>query len=342
MSGELISTWLYADSADEQSDHYQVRGGSATAEFQAVYWRSVAVFFATSVRQNPETRRVLFTNVATPPVVDGVSIAAFLESLDVELVQLPLTFRTPVGYYHEWQNQFYIFDILQWLAGHLDPSDAAVVLDSDCVWVSDVQPLWDALRRDGCLTYVVKYDPEWKNNGLSRSDMSRIAGGLLNREVRHPLVYCGGELMALTGAEARVLREESEVVWKQLLERHARSEEVFYEEGQTLSYLYYKLGYPLGNGDPFVRRIFTDALGSHNNADAHDNGLVIWHVPLEKRLGIRRVFATLPTKTAPLWTLERGQPLRQYLGSMVGIPNTPLQKRVRDLARRGADKLPGR
>jgi hypothetical protein len=342
MSGGIISTWLYADSAAEDSEHYQVRGGSATADFQAVYWRSVGVFFATSVRQNPNARRVLFTNVTSPPVVDGVPMAGFLESLDVELVRLPLTFRTPRGYYHEWRNQFYVFDILRWLAEHLAPSDVAVVLDSDCAWVSDVEPMWDALRRDGSLTYVVRYDPDWKNNGLSRTDMSRIAAALLEHEVRHPLVYCGGELVAVTGLEAQALTREVDTVWAQLMDRHARSEAVFHEEGQTLSYIYYKLGYPLGNGDPFIRRIFTDAVGRHNNAEQHDNGLVVWHVPLEKRLGIRRLFATIETKTAPLWSLERGPSLRRYLGSMLGVPDTPISKRVRDLTRRGVDKLPGR
>lgn len=340
MSGDLlICSWLYADSADEDSGHYQLRGGSATAQFQAIYWRSVALFFATSFRQRPDARHVLFTNTESLPVVDGVSIASLLDSLNVEIVRLPLTFRTPTGYYHEWRNQFYVFDILRYLAEHLESSDAAIVLDSDCVWVSPVQPMSDAVRRDGALTYVVTYDPDWKNNGLSRTEMSGIAEALLGQTVSYPLVYCGGELIAVTGDDARSLAREVGVVWQQMMERHSRGEPVFHEEGQTLSYIYYKLGYPLGNGDPYIRRIFTDAVGAENNADAHDGGLAVWHLPLEKRLGIRRLFASVTHERTTFWSVEPGAELRRYLGSMLGVPRTSLAKRTRDLARRGIDKF---
>ena len=342
-SGDLyICTWLYADSVDEDSAHYQVRGGSSSTHFQAIYWRSVSLFFATSLRQHPDARHVLFTNVTSLPVVDDVPIASLLDSLNVEIVRLPLTFGTPPGYYHEWRNQFYVFDILHYLNDRLMPSDSAMLLDSDCVWVSDVEPMWDALRRDGALTYVVMYHPDWKNNGLSRVDMSTIASSLLGQEISHPLVYCGGELIAATGAELRKLVPEVDAVWEQLMERHARNDSVFHEEGQTLSYIYYKLEYPLGNGDPFIRRIVTDSLGVDNNASAHDHGLVVWHVPLEKRLGIRRLFSTVTRETSLFWSLPSGIELRRYLGSSLGVPRNSIRKRALDIARRSADKIQSR
>ena len=334
-----ICTWLYGDSASEQSAHYQVRGTSSSDEFQAIYWRSVALFFATSFRQEHTARHVLFTNLTSLPTVDGVSMEALLDRLEVEIVRLPLTFTTPPGYYHQWRNQFYVFDILRHFAESLGESDSAVVLDSDCAWVSSAEPMFEALRRDSLLTYVVPYDPDWKNNGLSRRDLSRIAGALLGREVSHPLVYCGGELLAGTGEAFRRLVPEAELVWAQLMERHTAGQSVFFEEGQTLSYLYYKLGHPLGNGDPYVRRIFTDALRSGNNASEHDHGLVAWHVPLEKRLGIRRLFGSVTDDASPFWTLSPDPDLRRYLGAALGIPRNPVRKRVLDLARRGADKV---
>jgi hypothetical protein len=333
-----LCTWLYGDSAAEQLAHYQVRGDSSSDAFQAIYWRSVALFFATSLRQEHTARHVLFTNLTSLPTVDGVSMASLLDRLEVEVVRLPLTFATPPGYYHQWRNQFYVFDMIHHFARSLDDGDSAVVLDSDCVWVASAEPVWEAIRRDGLLTYVVQYDPEWKNNGLSRRDMSSIAGSLLGRELPHPLVYCGGELLAATGAEFRRLAPEADRVWGQLMERHARGEPVFYEEGQTLSYLYYKLGYPAGNGDPFVRRIFTDALRGGNNASPHDYGLVAWHVPLEKRLGIRRLFARVADETSSFWSLSLDPDFRHYLGAALGVPRNSMRKRVLDLARRSADK----
>jgi hypothetical protein len=342
-AGDLyVCTWLHADSADEPSVHYQLRGDSSSARFQATFWRCVALFFVTSVRQQPEARHVLFTNVASLPTVDDVPMEALLDSLGVEIVRLPLTFRTPPGYYHEWRSQFYVFDILQYLAARLGPSDSAILLDSDCVWVSHVGPMWQALRRDGVLTYAVTYAPEWRVNGLTRADMTAIASALLGQEIRHPLVYCGGEFVAATAAEIRRLASETAAVWKQLMERYGLNEAVFSEEAHTLSYVYYKLGYPLGNGDPFIRRIWTDSLRPPNNATRHDYGLVVWHVPGEKRLGIRRLFSSVAQRTSPLWTLGLDGELQRYLGAALGIPRSSTGKRVRDLHRRVLERIAGR
>lgn len=342
-AGELfICTWLYADSADELGAHYQVRGRSSSNRFQAIFWRCVALFFATSVRQQPEARHVLFTNVTSLPMVDDVSMAAFLESLDVEIVRLPLTFRAPSDYYPEWRSQFYVFDILKYLDRNLGPYDCAMLLDSDCVWVSDAGPLWEAVRRDGALTYVVTYDPEWKANGLTRGDMSDIASALLGREVRHPLIYCGGEFVAATAAEIHRLASETTIVWEQLMERHSRKESVFHEEAHTLSYVYYKLGYPLGNGDPFIRRIWTDSLRPPNNASKHDHGLIVWHVPAEKRLGIRRLFPSATRTTSLLWTLPTDGDVQRYLGAALGVPRSSVGKRIRDLGRRVNERIRSR
>lgn len=336
-----ICTWLFADSVDEETAHYQVRGRSSSEEFQAVYWRCVAVFFATSVRQHPSARHILFTNQAAPPVVDGVDVASLLETLGVEIVELPLTFVTPPGYYPEWRNQFYVFDILEHLGSRLGPEDAAVLLDSDCVWVSSASPIERALARDGALTYVVTYEPDWKINGLTRREMSQIAAEVLGHDVPDSLIYCGGELVATTGRELARLLPELRSVWSEMLARYSRGERVFHEEGHMLSFAYYALGYPVGNGDPFIRRIFTDSITGENNVSRHDDGLVIWHVPLEKRLGIRRLYAQVVDRRSSFWSLSANGDLRRHLGAFLGVPHSDTSKRVRDLARRLEDTLRG-
>lgn len=333
-----ICSWLYADPPDEQLPHYQIRGESSSSEFQAVYWRCVALFYVTSARQQPEARHLFFTNADEIPTVDGVDIGELLASLGVEVVNLPLTHRTPEGYYHRWQNQFYTFDILRHLAGRLDPADLAIVLDADCVWRTSAEIMWDALERLGTLTYAVTYYPTWVNNGLSRLQMTDIAESLLGRSLGHTIIYCGGELQAASGTELRRLAGEIELVWEQLMERFTAGQPVFYEEGQTLSYVYAKLGYPIGTANPYLRRIFTDSLGRHNNTSEHDHGLVVWHVPLEKRLGLRRLYDDVGDRTSPLWTLPTGDELGGYLGGILGVPHSSVGKRARDLSRRLLDR----
>jgi hypothetical protein len=105
--GELyVCTWLYAESQGDESSYPQVRGRPSSEAFQAIYWRCVAVFFGTSVRQQHDVRHLLFTNVETIPTVDGVDVGALLERLGVEIVRRPLEHATPTHHYPEWRNQF--------------------------------------------------------------------------------------------------------------------------------------------------------------------------------------------------------------------------------------------
>jgi hypothetical protein len=122
------------------------------------------------------------------------------------------------------------------------------------------------------------------------------------------------------------------------MQRRRNSESVFFEEGQTLSYVYHRLGYPIGNANPFMRRIMTGSLGVENNALYHDRGLVVWHVPLEKRHGLHRLFAEVVREDSAFWRLHPGAELRGYLGTFLGVPESSVGKRLRDLWRRLIDK----
>lgn len=341
--GDLyICTWLFAETEADESSYPQVRGRPSSEAFQATYWRCVAVFFATSYRHQPHAKHVLFTNVETVPTISGVDVGALLERLGVEVVRLPLTHVTPPGHFHAWRNQFYLFDITAALEQRLDDADAALVFDSDCVWINGADSIHEALQRDGVLTYVINFPLDWVENGLTREDMQKLAGELLGDEVRTPLVYCGGELFAATGAELRRLQAEIRPMWVELLARHARGEMVFNEEGQLLSHVYHSLGYPLGNGNPFIRRIWTGSFGAFNTSLPYDHGLVVWHLPMEKRFGIRRLFPATPDPASAFWSVELGRDWRAYMGERLGVPRNSWGKRLRDLGRRTADRLGSR
>ena len=131
----VISTWIYLDQPDESSEYPQVGKGSHLPEFQKVYWRCVAVFFALSRTSNPDARHILFSNCPEKdlPNVDGLDMGEYLKKQDVEIVTLPLTFQTPPGFFGKWRNQFYIFDILQFFEKNFGEDTALVVLDSDCL-----------------------------------------------------------------------------------------------------------------------------------------------------------------------------------------------------------------
>jgi len=338
--GELyVCTWLFAESEADESAYPQVPGRPSSPTFQATYWRCVAVFFATSYRQQPHARHVLFTNTETIPSISGVDLRAFLQRLDVEIVRLPLTYVAPQRHFDAWRNQFYVFDIANHLGERIREDDAALLLDSDCVWIADASALHQSIRRDGVLTYVETYPVDWPANGMTREDMRAVSSDLLGYQVPHPLVYCGGEFLAATGRELQRLRPEIDIAWQALLNRQERGEAAFNEEAQLLSHVYYKLGYPLGNGDPFVRRIWTGSFGSLNTALPHDHGLVVWHLPLEKRFGLARIFAAVADPDSKFWSIPLGRPFREYLGANLGVPRNSPTKKLRDFGRRVHDKL---
>lgn len=50
------------------------------------------------------------------PVVDGVDAAKAVDQWRVRVVNLPINYRLPRGRVKAWGNQFYIFDIIKYLA----------------------------------------------------------------------------------------------------------------------------------------------------------------------------------------------------------------------------------
>jgi hypothetical protein len=83
---EYISTWIYLDSPEESSEYPQVGKQSHLADFQKVYWKCVAVFFALSTQFNPQRRHLLFSNKTLEeiPRIDGFDLQRFLKEKNAE------------------------------------------------------------------------------------------------------------------------------------------------------------------------------------------------------------------------------------------------------------------
>ncbi len=342
-----IGTWMYGEPEGEESFYPAVGGNTSAPSFQAVYWRCVATFFATSARQNPHAHHVLFTNFEQVPRVDGFDLAALLARLGVETVRLPFTYLPPEGYFGSWRNQFYIFDIIHHLAGRLAPDDTALVLDSDCVWVRPADEMVGATAACGLLTYEVAYPEGMDVHGLSRRDMGALYRDLLGADwtgtdepVAVPAAppYHGGELFAATGRAVQQVAERIDPLWDEMLGRFRRGAPKFNEEAQALSFLYHALGYPGGTADPFIRRIWTTLFRSEP-ALPSDQDLTLWHLPAEKRYGIRYLFEGMKRERSRFWTTPLGEPFRAYLGRQLGVPRRTPQKLIRDTASGLAHKL---
>ena len=302
---DIISTWIYLDSLDESSEYPQVGKASHLPEFQKVYWRCVAVFYAISTQTNPERTHVLFTNVEVRdlPEIDGIDLGSFLKKRNVAVVTLPLSWQAPKGWHGKWRNQFYIFDILQFIENQSisqsgaefksapDYENAAfLVLDSDCIVNRSLDGLFEAIRAQHLLALPMHFADDYNINGLTRVDMRQVFRELDGTDPGQNPEYCGGEIFAATLPIVRQINAMAPGVWQDMHSRFQEQRPKFNEEAHFLSYCYYKIG-SYGLLESFIKRIWTSP--KFSNVKKADFDLPIWHLPAEKTGGIALIFNSI-------------------------------------------------
>ena len=329
-----ICTWFVADDTDNATFFPQVVGRSDAPEVQAVYWRCVVCFYATSLHINPDRRHIFFTNTVLP-MVDGLDLSTLLPNWGVEVVTLPIEHRLAPGTVPHWGNQFYIFDILDHLAAH---GDAAryVILDSDCVWAGSADALDAAIGRHGVLTYTLGEDEhpmEEAINGLSRHGMARFLARI-GGPVCEITPYYGGEIFAGSLTEIRRLSAAKTPLWERVLKQELDAPK---EEAHLLSILYALLGYPADTANPFIRRMWTNF--RRHNLRTSDEALALWHLPREKKSGFRDLFGIL-ANYARQGREPADMPLtRSLYRRTMGVPHRSPGKFMRDLFDKLREKM---
>jgi hypothetical protein len=242
-------------------------------------------------------------------------LGSFLARLNVNVVNIQLTYSTPKGFYESWSNQFYIFDILKYLNVVSNDSDVYIILDSDCVWLGSVQQMVHDIRRYGVLTMDMNYPITHIINGLTRIQMKQIYEEISGHAVEDIPPYFGGEFFGGTGTQIRAICNEIDSVWDETMQRFRNNLEKFNEEAHMLSYIYNKLGYAVGTANQYIKRIWTGL--TWNNVSPKDLDLVIWHLPGEKKYGLRRLFKQVSNPNSEFWNHRF---LPQFLGNFFGIP----------------------
>ena len=124
---------------------------------------------------------------------------------------------------------------------------------------------------------------------------------------------------------------EVDSLWAECLRRAAEGLPKLNEEAHFLSFLYGKLGYRGGTANEFIRRIWTQL--RRHNACHEDMELSIWHVPAEKRYGLRDLYKLVIDQESWFWNMPPGQLWKVRLGELLGIPEARLPKKIKDLCR---------
>lgn len=334
-----IATWIVLDKVEEATDFPSVGENSSRAAFQLVYWRCVATFFATSLAHDPEARHVLYSNVdvaeAAPP-----GILAHLRALGVEFRLCDITFRLPSGSVSRWGNQFYVLDVIRDFAAH-PKGEALVLVDSDCVIRRALTPLLPRIREHRCLTYTLRprdqknYELGQLLNGMSHARMGQVLEETFGASVAEPPQYHGGEFFAATHGFCRDLLPRIEQLWPRAV-AEARWPDSIKEEAHFLSILAYAQGVPPYTANDVIRRIWTNFEDINTQPD--DAALAIWHVPAEKKYGIRRLWRHMERRRLVGQRLSpetSNRLTRRY----IGVPRRGPVKLLQDVAEKLRERL---
>ncbi|MCJ2082819.1 hypothetical protein [Methylobacterium sp. J-090] len=308
---------MVLDQAEDASLFPQVGLDSSTETFQSVYWRCIVCFFATSTRQNPTARHVLFTTAVRLPELDGLDLADFFAEVGVEVVVLPITHRLGSDRVKAWNNVFYILDIIAYLH-RIDKFDRVVVMDSDCLWVRPADGLMSDIGRQGVLSMSIPYAYDEKLNGASRRDMVRAGRLLAGQDFQFVPNFSGGELFAATRAGIFDVHRVCAGMWQRLISVPP-GEVAVYTEEHLLSLAYAILNVPTGTGDPHIRRMWTALRLNNVTAEDVDSGRCAWHLPMEKKTGFVDLYALIRDRTSWFWSLPP-EDLRLRLAGVMGIP----------------------
>ncbi|MDE8650488.1 hypothetical protein [Novosphingobium album (ex Liu et al. 2023)] len=332
-SDTAICTWFVADDAATASFFPQVGSRSDASATQAIYWRCTVCFYASSIALNPDARHIFFTNTRLPRI-DGVEIAELFERWGIETVTLPITYRLASGMVSSFGNQFYIFDVIDWLARDGAPA-RAIVLDSDCIWLKPVDAMAAEIEASGALTYDLSTDVDEMINGRTRAQLARFLGRLGGPPMDETHYY-GGEIYAARRDVSRRICERARLLWPAVL---AGDPDGPLEEAHLLSLIYEIEGLPAGTADRFIRRMWTTF--HYNNLRPQDEALAVWHLPVEKKTGFADLFKAIarhpeahPARDAGRLGLEFSSYAR-----LMGWPRRGTKKLARDLALKIREKV---
>lgn len=319
-ANSYVCTGFHCDSKEEANRYPQVGSDSSDAEFQLVYWRCVVTFFATSIRNNANSRHIFFTNKREIPDIGGFETARFFEENEIEVVTLPYTCKIPRNNYNCWGGTFFLFDMLKHISENAVEDDIYIILDPDCVFINSVDRIVDLISRYDVLTYDLGYSPEWDMNGLTRLDIKEICEEIDGRTLSEPPRNYGGEWV---GAKVKVIRDIVRIFdeTRSIIDERVRcGKKSFNTEEHFLNYIYQKLEYPLKPVNPYIRRLWT--VPEAKNIRGDEFSLDIWHVPGEKRSGIKALFDEVGNPESIFCKIRSREKFAEYLGHRLGIFRT--------------------
>lgn len=283
---KLIATWVHLTNHTQGGGLKKLERDGQQSQINN--WRCMVVFFESSLRYNQDAEHLLFTNAKAIPSVDGFNIEAYLRANNIRIVRLDNQFSLPKGYCNSWRSRFYTLSILDYLKQHTEEEDKVLLLDSDCIFRKPMDDAFELLDFHEAITYEINYEETHNINGLNRIQMQEVFSDL-GLKLDSPPHYSGAEVLFAKGKFIQKIAKEITPLYYKSLERFKQNKLRFKEEAHTLSFFYHKHHAIIGGMNKYIRRLWTNPNILRNATEA-DRSLYIWHLPNERKNGLRDLY----------------------------------------------------
>ena len=317
-----IATWFYKESEDEASFYPQMGKKGSSPLVHSVYMKIQVPFFVTFKHYNPEAKFLFFTNLKRELLPDY--LLEMFDGLDIAVITLPYTKRPPKDWYKAWQNQFYLYDMLEYMEKKMNADDCLLVSDADCVCRSSLDTLFTSVRTEGTAFYETITDRTYNINGITLPEMEDFYVRCFGKAPVTPMTYYGGEFIALSGKVIKEVNAAYDQVWSFNLKNRDSGLPKLNEEAHVMSIIAERIGKRNDIANAYVKRMWTTP--QFNNVRPGDENLPVWHLPYEKKRGLSYLYSLL-RKT---YSIENEELFWKKAGYRSGVPVVYIGKRVID------------
>lgn len=315
-----IATWFYKESKEDASFYPQAGQRGDSSLVHSIYMQIQVPFFTTFRHHHPNDRLLFFSNLDRFPDY----LEQLFKALQVETVCLPYRCIPPKGWYGAWRNQFYLYDILQYMEQRMQKEDTLLVCDADCLCMHSLEKLFDETRRNGAALYDASGCPDLNVNGITLREMTEIYNDCYGETSEEIVHYYGGEFISLRGDTVARINKAYPALWKYNLERFAANQSKLNEEAHFLSVLATRLHIHNNLANQYVKRLWT--YPKYNTVEKGDEQLAVWHLPYEKKRGLYLLYKLLVNDPV----IRDEEAFRKKASAYTGIPTVTLCKRIRD------------
>ena len=315
-----IATWFYKESKEDASFYPQAGKRGDSALVHSIYMQIQVPFFTTFRHYHPDAVMLFFTNVEKLPYY----LERLFANLRVEVVRLPYHCTPPKGWYDAWRNQFYLYDIWQYMEKRMQDNDNLLICDADCLCTSPLDTLFNEVSTNGSALYELSTSPQSSINGISLEQMTELYEKCYQQKASRPIYYYGGEFFALRGDIVREVNKAYQPLWDYNLQCFKENRPKLNEEALFFSVLAEWLNIRNNIANKYIKRMWTSP--QYNNVEKGDEKFAIWHLPYEKKRGLYYLFKMLRRTNS----IKDEAAFWRKAAFYTGIPTVNLGKKIKD------------